>query len=82
MPDDRREEFVVPVGVSVQVSGEKASRQIKSLLRLRAQSYRPATPMEKPAPKIALGLHLRTPFAMVERVSDSRYGNHRRDIER
>jgi hypothetical protein len=32
MPDDRREEFVVPVDPSVQISGEKASRQDKSLL--------------------------------------------------
>jgi hypothetical protein len=27
MPDDRREEFVVPLDPSVQVSGEKARRQ-------------------------------------------------------
>jgi hypothetical protein len=32
MPDDRREEFVVSVDPSVQVSGKKASRQDKSFL--------------------------------------------------
>jgi hypothetical protein len=34
--------------------------------------------MEKPARKIAVvGFHLRTSFAMVQRVSDSRYDNDR-----
>ena len=76
MPDDLREEFVVSVGLSVQVSGEKASRQVKSPSLATATILETGYSRGKARTQDSLGgIHLRTSFAIVERVSDSRCDN-------